>query len=109
MRSIKEDFTRKIYSVDFKYFHFQKNIVTKTTEFQISGTLRKVLEKKYCPKYMKIYIRRKTNLSAFHCFLFHKKVMYTSQVIALLLTPYMNYRQVFGQFLPHLAQTFNQM
>ena len=35
--------------------------------------------------------------------------MYTSQIIPLLLTPYVNYRQMFGQFLPHLAQIFNQI
>ena len=28
-------------------------------------------------KYIKIYINRKTILSAFQCFLFHKKIMYT--------------------------------
>ena len=35
--------------------------------------------------------------------------MYTFQVIALLLTPYMNYQQISGQFLPHLAQLLNQI
>ena len=34
--------------------------------------------------------------------------MHTSQVVALLLTQYMNYWQIFSQFLPNLAQKFNQ-
>ena len=34
--------------------------------------------------------------------------MYTSQIIALLLTPTMIYLKIFGQFLPHLSQIFNE-
>ena len=34
---------------------------------------------------MKLYISRKKNLSDFHCFLLHKKILNTFEVIALLL------------------------
>ena len=36
-------------------------------------------------KYIKVYMIRKTILSAFHCFLFHKNIPNTFEVIALLL------------------------
>ena len=41
-------------------------------------------ESKYI-KYIKVYISFKATLSAFHCFLFHKNIPNTFEVIALLL------------------------
>ena len=41
-------------------------------------------ENKYI-KYTKVYISFKATLSAFHCFLFHKNIPNTFEVIALLL------------------------
>ena len=38
-----------------------------------------------CLKYVKLYINRKKNLSDFHCFLLHKKILDTFEIIALLL------------------------
>ena len=67
----------------------------------------KFWEKNYV-KYIKVYISWKTILSAFHCFLFHKNIPNTFEVIALLLKTN-NFWQFFGQFLPHLVQIFNQI
>ena len=41
--------------------------------------------KTFSLKYIKVYMIRKTILSAFHCFLFHKNIPNTFEVIALLL------------------------
>ena len=37
-----------------------------------------------CLKYMKLYMNRKKNLLDFHCFLLHRKILNTFEVIALL-------------------------
>ena len=55
-----------------------------------------------------IYISRKTILSAFQYFLFHKKSICTSQIIALLLTPYMILLANFCTIFPMFIQIFNQ-
>ena len=39
-------------------------------------------------KYIKVNMTRKTILSAFHCFLFYENIVFTSEVIALLVTAY---------------------
>ena len=46
-------------------------------------------------KYIKVYMIRKIILSAFHCFLFHKNILNTFDVIALLLRTNI----IFGKFL----------
>ena len=81
----------------------------KLPNFQNIWNIKANFYNKNSQKYIKIYINKKTVLSAFHCFLFHKKIMCTSYVIALLLTPHMNYQNIFSQFFPHLAQIFNQI
>ena len=57
----------------------------KMTTFQdIWNIEAKFGENKYI-KYTKVYISFKATLSAFHCFLFHKNIPNTFEVIALLL------------------------
>ena len=65
--------------------------------------------KTFSLKYTKVYIIRKTILLGFHCFLFHENILFASEVIALLVTVYSIDRQIFGHFLPPLAQIFNQI
>lgn len=52
--------------------------------------------------YKSIY-HQKAILPAFHYFLFHENILYTSEVIALLVTVYIIHRQIFGHFLHPLA------
>ena len=42
-------------------------------------------------------------------FFFHENIMYTSEVTALLVEAYVIHWQIFGHFLPPLAQIFNQI
>ena len=70
--------------------------------------IKTYFEKTFSWKYIKIIIR-KTVLSGFHCFLFHENILFASKVIALLVTACSIDQQIFGQFLPPLAQIFNQI
>ena len=54
-------------------------------------------------------IIRKTILSALHGFLINENILFISVVIALLLTAYSIDWQIFGHFLPPLAQIFNEI
>ena len=62
--------------------------------------------KTFSAKYIKLYFIKKTILSAFvvvFCLFFHKNILYTSEVIALLLTAYIIHQQIFS---PSLKPTF---
>ena len=61
-------------------------------------------------KYIKVYNIRMAILSAIQCFFFHENILFTcGEVIALSVTAYIIHRQIFGHFLPPLAQIFNQI
>ena len=55
---------------------------------------------------IKAYFGKGFSLSAFHCFLFHKNILYTFKVIGLLLTAHIIHRQIFVHFFSHLAEIF---
>ena len=52
----------------------------------------------------KVYIIGKIILSDFHCFLFHENILYTSEVITLLVAAYTIHQQGFGHFLPPFSE-----
>ena len=51
-----------------------------------------------------VCISRKKVLSVFYCFLLHENILYTSEVITLLLTSDTIFQRIFGQLFPGLAQ-----
>ena len=54
--------------------------------------------KTFSAKYIRLYFIKKTILSAFgfFCLFFHKNILYTSEVSALLLTAYIIHQQIFS-------------
>ena len=60
--------------------------------------------KMFSVEYVKVYIIGKIILSDFHCFLFHESILYTSEVITLLVTAYIIHQQGFGHFLPPFSE-----
>ena len=74
--------------------------MTKFLEYLVSQT-------KLCKKIFQqnvIYYGSIYQQKDFHYFLFHKNILYNSEVITLLLTSDIIYRKFFGQFWPGLAQ-----
>ena len=57
----------------------------KLSNFHNIWNIKAYFGKTFSLKYIKVYMIRKTILSAFHCFLFHKNIPNTFEVIALLL------------------------
>ena len=57
----------------------------KLPNFGYIWNIKAYFGKTFSLKYIKVYMIRKTILSAFHCFLFHKNIPITIEVIALLL------------------------
>ena len=96
--------------------HFRQKKLKKTSlkwrklpNFRNVWNIKAYFRKTFSLKSIKVYIIRKTILLGFHCFFFHENVLFTSEVIALLVTAYTIDRQIFGHFLPPLAQIFNQI
>ena len=67
----------------------------KLSNFHNIWNIKAYFGKTFSLKYIKVYMIRKTILSAFHCFLFHKNIPNTFEVIALLLKTNI----IFGNFL----------
>ena len=64
--------------------------------------------KKFTLNNIKVYIIRKTVLSAFIS-LIYKNILFTSEVIALLVRAYIVHLQIFGHFSPPLSQILNRL
>ena len=79
----------------------------KLQNFRNIWNIKAYFGKTFSLKYIKVYIIRKTILSAFHCFLFHENILFTSEVIAFLVTAYSIVRLIFGHFLPHFQSRYS--
>ena len=62
--------------------------MTKITNLHNIWNIKAYNGKTFSLKYIKVDMIRKTILPAFHCFLFHENILFTSEVIALLVTVY---------------------
>ena len=77
----------------------------KLSNFHNIWNIKAYFGKTFSLKYIKVYMIRKTILSAFHCFLFHKNIPITFDVIALLLKIniiFGNYLVIFAPFSPDI-------
>ena len=70
----------------------------KLSNFHNIWNIKAYFGKTFSLKYIKVYIIRKTILSAFYCFLCHENILFTSEVIALLVAAYIIHRQIFCHF-----------
>ena len=60
--------------------------------------------KTFSLKSTKIYMIRKTTLTAFHRYLFHENILFTSEVTALLETAYSHWSTIFWNFITKIAK-----
>ena len=76
----------------------------KLSNFHNIWNIKAYFGKTFSLKYIKVYMIRKTILSAFHCFLFHKNIPNTFEVIALLLKTNI----IFGNFLVNICPVWSR-
>ena len=82
----------------------------KLPNFRNVWNIKAYFGKTFSLKYTKVYnIIRKTILLGFLSFLFHENILFASEVIGSLVTVYSSDWQIFGHFLPPLAEIFNQI
>ena len=102
---------RGVHSNHIRQKKFKKTSLKwqKLPNFRNIWKIKAYFGKTFSLKYIKVYIIRKTILLGFHCAQFHENILFASGVIALLVTAYSIDWQIFGHFLPPLAQILNQI